>query len=370
MITNVTAYSVKNDAIEAFDDVKAQIDEKGKPILIIFCSPEKDFDYFSEEFHRCYPYATVVGSASYYVYSDKGYAEEALAAQAIYDGIEVSSGIIFEISHYPLRYASSIEYALTRFEDYENMVCLSFTSSMGNSEELVQDTFRSVLQKKFIPVVGGTAGGKDVTQKASVSINGRVLNDATVFVMIKSLKGKILVYKENIFKPTKHLIRATDVDCEERRVYEFEGYPAADVLSMLLHVPIDKLDEVLLTHPMGRISGDDVYITAFKCVNEDKSISYYARIYNQTRLAILEPDDLDKVWEDTARRVKEEIPNPSMTFTVNCVARAFFFDVLKRNDDFCNSLTKNFNHHVGMTGLGEQFNYEHFNQTMVMVVFE
>ncbi len=370
MIRNITAFSKEKNALVAYEHVTEKINEEGKPILIIFCSPEADFEFYAEEFHRDYPKATVLGVTSDVAYSDKGYGEGALVALAAFEGLEISSGTIFEIAHYPARYSESISNAMAKLSDTENTVCLAFSTNTDNCEELVQDTFRKVLEKRKIPVVGATAGGGSSKRSNTVSLDGRVFSDATVFVLLKNLTGKVFVYKENVFKPTKNIVRTTDVDCEERRVYEYDGSPAADVMKMLLGVPEEELNEAIHDHPMGRIVGDDIYITSSAPINEDRSITYYARIYNQTRLAILEPDDLDKVWKETARVIKSKIPRPSMTFTVNCISRWRYFNRKGRDDDFARVLDEEYKTHMGIVGYGEQFNYEHFNQTMVMIVFE
>lgn len=370
MIRNITAFSKEKNALIAYENVTNKINEEGTPVLIIFCSPEPDFEFYTEEFHREYPHTTVIGVTSDFSYSDKGFGQESLLVQAVFDGMEVSAGTIFEITHYPARYSASISHAVSMLSDTDNTVCLAFSTTADNCEELVQDTFRHVLKKKKIPVVGASAGGGRSIRSNTVSLDGRVFSEATVFVLMRSLTGKVFVYKENVFKPTKNIVRTTDVDCEARTVYEYDGNPAADTLKMLLGVAEEELEEALQDHPMGRIVGDDIYITSSGPINKDRSIPYYARIYNQTRLAILEPDDLDRVWSETAKVIKSHIPNPSMTFTVNCVNRWRYFNKKGKNEEFANRLTGEYKTHMGIIGYGEQFNYEHFNQTMVMIVFE
>lgn len=367
---NIVAYSENTDSVKAFEEVKAQIDEAGSPVLIIFCAPGDKFNYFAEEFYNAYPKAQSIGATGYYSYSSKGFSVDALSALVVYDGIECATGALFEISHFPMRYVPAIEKAVASLSSEDNTVGIAFSTAYGNCEELVQDTFREVLGKKNIPVVGGTAGGPTPASKTLVALNGMVYEEAAVFVLIRNLKGSYFIYKENIYRPTKTMVTATDVDCEERIVYEYDERPAKDVIQRVLRADEKDLLETFSDHPMGRITGDEIYITSCNRINKDGSIGYFARIYNQTRLYVLEPDDLDKVWAETAARVHEKIEKPSMCFTVNCFLRALYFDKVGRNSDFNSFLAEGFGNHVGLTGFGEQFNYEHFNQTMVMVVFE
>ncbi|MBP5453041.1 MAG: hypothetical protein J6Y09_00265, partial [Lachnospiraceae bacterium] len=209
MIKNIVAYSEEQDQDKAFKEVKEKIDSGGVPKLIIFFSPAKGFVFFSKNFRSAYKKATCIGSTTYVSFSSAGNSNNALEALAVYDGIELSSGTLFEIDHYPMHYAQSIENALTKFKDYKNTVCIQFSTAKGMCEELVQDTFRYVLERRKIQVVGGTAGGENTDAKNYVSLDGEVYNNASVFVMIKNLGGKIITDKENIFKPTKHYCMAT-----------------------------------------------------------------------------------------------------------------------------------------------------------------
>lgn len=369
-MNNIVAYSEKNDAEEALYEVKAQIDAKGKPSLIIFSSDSERFSFYAEEIKKAYPHAKSIGSSGKMTYTSKGFSENAFSVIAIYDGIEASTGALFEITHYPMRYSSSIEKALCELSDLENTVCIAFNTAYGNCEELVQDTFKKVLGERNIPVVGGTAGAKFITEKTFVALNGLVYDEATVFVIVKNLCGRIYVYKENIFRPTRHFVTATDVDCENRIVYEYDGKPAAEALMEHLDSKDEHMEKVLLQHPMGRIVGNEMYIITPGLINKDGSMLYFARIYNRTKLMILEPDDVDFVWKKTRENVKSVIENPSLTFSVNCYARMRYFEDIGKNGDFNDFLSDGFGNHMCMTGFGEQFNFEHFNQTMVMVVFE
>lgn len=370
MITNLTAFSTNSDYKEAFLEVQREIDKKGVPIFITFCSALAGFKHFTDSFHEKYPDATVIGTTTFYSFSDKGYGIGSLSVLAIFDGVECSSGTLFEITHFPLKYAPSIDAALEDLGSLDNTVCLEYSTAFGNSEELVQDTFKSVLEKKNIPVIGGTAGEKDLETPTKVSLNGTVYDEATVFAFIRNLNGKVFCYKENIYRPTKNVFMATDVDCEERIVYEFDGRPAVDVMKMALEATDEDIWAKLAEHPLGRVTGNEIYITDANRFLPDGSISYFARIYNMTNLVLLEPDDVEKVWRETEGIVKSNVKNPSFVLSINCYARLRYLESLGKAGVFSNFVAGAYGSFYGMTGFGEQFNYEHFNQTMVIMAFE
>lgn len=370
MIRNTVVYSDNKDKLQAFEEIEKKISEGGAPLLIVFFSDAEGFDLLTQKFYKVYPNSTVIGSTSFVSYSSFGHSEYSLVAMAVYDSIEVAADVLLEVSHYPMRYASRVSDACEKLSNTKNTVCLEFCNAHYSCEELIQDTFRSVLEPKKIPVVGGTAGAEVMTHPTNVSLNGIVYSEACVFVLIKNLNGMIYVYKENVFKSTNRYLTATDVDCDERIVYEFDDKPATEAIASALDVPVKQLQDIIPFHPLGRMTGKDIYITSADRLMPDGSMSFFARIYNRAKLAIMEVDDLNRVWDETAKAVKEVIPNPSMSIAVNCYGRALFFRRNKQNTNFANKLTTEYGNFICMSGFGEQFNYEHFNQTMVLLVFE
>lgn len=370
MINNCIAFSNSQDSIKAFDEVRNQIDSKGNPCLIIFSAPVEGFAYFTGEFKKAYPAATIVGVTTVVCFCNLGYVEGGLSTLAVFDGIEYSSGVILETTRYPMRYASKIDDAVKKLSDTENTVCIEFSTAQGKCEELIQDTYRNALEHRGIQVAGGTAGGPAISSKTYVSLDGIVYGEASVFVLIKNLGGRIITYKENIYKPTKHHFMATDVDCDERTVYEYDDRPAAETLALMLGVDVAHLKEALFLKPVGRITGKDLYITDVDKIMPDGSISYFARIYNRTRLVLMEMADIEKVWNETAANIQYEIEKPSMTVAINCYGRTKYFMNTGRFEAFNDKLTCEYGNFVGVSGFGEQINYEHFNKALVLAVFE
>jgi hypothetical protein len=112
---------------------------------------------------------------------------------------------------------------------------LEFSTAKGKSEELVLDTFVSILEPLNIPVFGGNAGVED-GKETLVSLNGKVYENACVFLILRNLRGKIFLYKENIYRPTNHFFIATDVNIDDHIVYELDKKPAAEVIAQTLGI--------------------------------------------------------------------------------------------------------------------------------------
>ena len=355
---------------EAYLEVQTQLDSQGaSPILIIVFAEVDMLWFFASRLQTRYPDATVIGSTTYINYSSEGYSHCGASVMAINSGIEISSGIIFDVDRHPSMYKAHIKEALDKISDYENTCCLEFVTSYGKGEELVLDTFEEVLEGTGIRVAGGSAGAPAERRESFVSLGKDLYKQSCVFVFIHNLEGKIGFFRENIYRPTIHKFTATYVDCEERLVVDYDDKPAADVLAQALNVPVDQLSDALVQHPMGRLVDGDIYITSADQLYDDGSISYFSRIYNHTKMVLLEPDDSRRVWKETAQRVLGEIPKPSFSISVSCFLRTMLFEKENHFSEFVNELRK-FGHFVGVSGCGEQLDYIHLNQTMVLIVFE
>ena len=355
---------------EAYSEIQTQLDShEANPNLIVFFSELDMLWYFSQKFKARYPDAVVIGSSTYVNYSSEGYSHGGASVLAVNSGIEVSAGLLFDVDRHPAMYKLHIKEALEKLSSYENTCCLEFVTAFGKSEELVLDTFEEVLEGTGITVAGGSAGAAIDKKETFVALNGDIYKNTCAFVFIHNLEGKIGFYRENIYKPTSYRFTTTYADCEERTVMEYDGEPAADVLSRVLNVPVEKLKSELSSHPMGRIVDGQISITEAADVFPDGSISYYATIYNHTKLLLLETDNIKRVWNETVQRVKNDFEKPSFTISINCLSRSRLFESQSCFGEFVNVL-RNHGKFIGLSGYGEQLNYVHLNQTMILLVFE
>jgi hypothetical protein len=278
--------------------------------------------------------------------------------------------VLEEVDKYPLKYVDRIEDCVQKFGSYENTLCLEFSTALISSEELILSTLNSVLMKKKIPLFGGSAGDKGTAEKTMISFNGVVLDKACAFVIIKNLSGKIRLYRENIYKPTEHYFTSTKVDVRNRIVYEYDYKPAAEVMAKALNTDVGNLSKYLDSYPLGRIIGSDMYITANQMVTKNNGMAYHARVYNNSRMVLLEPDNYKEVIKRTTEQIKNEVRKPSLTLMVNCLDRSILFESDGYLNTFAKQMGEALGNYIGFAGYGEQLNQQHFNQTMVLAVFE
>ena len=298
MERSVVALTSSSVNEEAYSEIQIQLDShEVSPKLIIFFSEVNMLWFFSQKLQKRYPDAVVIGSSTYVNFNSEGYSHSGASVIAINSDIEVAAGLIFDIDRHPGMYKAHITKALNQLSSCENTCCLEFMTAFGKSEELVLDTFEEILRGTNIKVAGSTAGSNIDEKTSAVALNGDIFVESCAFIFIHNLQGKIQLYRENLFRPTTHQLRITDVDCEQQRVYEFESKPAAEVLCNLLNVDKANLLKTLKINPIGRIEGENILISEAKEIMSDDSIVYYTRLYNMTRVVLLEIDHFDSVCQ-------------------------------------------------------------------------
>lgn len=344
--------------------------ELKNPTLILFYSGVDEFPQYASEIKKKFPQAITMGATTFAAFCKDGAYKDTLMVLGFEDGIRCEASLLEEVDKYALKYYERVERIADKYKNPENTVCLEFSSALISCEELVLSTLNSVLSKKQISVFGGSAGDKGKAEKSLISLNGEVYNNACVFVMIENLNGKIHFYRESIYKPTKHFFKSTKVDVRNRIVYEYDNKPAAQVMADAMGVSLKDLPKYLDSYPMGRIIGNEMYIVANNSITKENGMAYHARIYNNSQIVLLEPDDYKSVIKSTLEQVKQECKKPSLTLMVNCLARSILFEGDGYLNEFATEAGAALGNYVGFAGYGEQLNEHHFNQTMILAVFE
>lgn len=359
--------SSKRDLNEAISEATVGFTS---PKLIIYFSNVEQFEVYTEKMKDKFKNSIILGATTFAGFCKDGAYKDSLLVIGIENGIECYANVLEEVDRYPLKYVNRVIECVNKFHDTTNTVCFEISTALISCEELILSTLNSVLDDNQIPIFGGSAGDYGRAERTMISFNGTVYNNACAFVIIKNLSGKIRLYRENIYKKTIHNFTATKVDVRNRIVYEYDNKPAAKVMAKALNTNVDNLPKYLDSYPLGRIIGNDMYITANQMVTKDYGMSYHAKVYNNSKMVLLEPDDYKTVINETIDKVKKDVPNPSLAIMINCLARSILFEKDGYINEFAKKMSSALGNYIGFAGYGEQLNQEHFNQTMVLAVFE
>lgn len=359
--------SSKSDLKEAVSEAAAGLKS---PKLILFFSDVPHFEEYTKKIKDKFKDSVIIGATTFAGFCKDGTYKDTLLVMGIEDGIECYADVLEEVDRFPLKYVERVTGCVNKFHDASNTVCFEISTALISCEELVLSTLNSVLEKKNISLFGGSAGDTGRAEKTMISFNGTVYDRACAFVIIKNLSGKIRLYRENIYKPTSHYFTATKVDVRNRIVYEYDNRPAARVMAEAMNTTVKELHKYLDSYPLGRIIGSDMYITANQMVTKNDGMCYHARVYDNSKMVLLEPDDYKSVINKTIENVKKDVPNPSLAIMINCLARSMLFEKDGYLNEFAKRMGSALGNYIGFAGYGEQLNNQHFNQTMVLAVFE
>lgn len=341
------------------------------PKLILYFSPCEHFKEYTELLHARFPNAVCMGSTSIATFSRKGADFNELIAVGIESGIRCSAGVLHDIDKYPIKYAGNVQQCVNELGTSRNTVCFELTTGILCAEESVLSTLNSVLAEKNIPVFGGSAGDAGTMSGTMVALNGKIQERSAVFVLIHNEGGAIHFFRENIYKPIPgKTLLSTRVDIASRKVIEYDHMPALRAYAKALDVSESAATQLFDTHPTGRIIGDEIFITANRSAETDKSITYHARIYENSQVALLEPGDYRTINQATMEKIKNACPHPSFTLVCNCLARTLLFQGEGYLPEFTRVLEDTVGNFIGFSGYGEQLKQHNFNQTMVVCVFE
>lgn len=348
--------------------------EMTSPKFVWFTTAVGAFRETTEKMHQRFPNSVVMGTTSIAAFSHEGIFYDTLEVLAIQNGVNCVANVLEEANHCPLKYVDRVQEAVRSLGSHGNgdTICLTATNGLIACEESVLAVLNSVLRKENISVFGGTAGDKGLAEKTYVSLNGRVYDTACVFVLLRNLGGRIHLYRENIYTPICEPLTATKVDAFSRKVMSYEGRPASEMEAQMHGIAVSQMDRGFLdSNPVGRIIGKDMYIIANDDLDSDRrTMKYHARIYENDQIVMLQPDDYRQVNRETMERIRRDVPRPSMSIMVNCLARTLLFESEGYAGDFFRSMGNVLGDYVGWGGYGEQIYEQHFNQTMIVAVFE
>lgn len=341
------------------------------PKLILFFSAVDSFDEYTKLIHEKFPNSICMGATSIAMFSNTGAEKNVLKAVAFESGIQCSADVLEDVDLYPIKYVERVKRCAEQVPSTKNTICLEFTTALLCAEESVLSTLNTILMDKNIPVFGGTAGDAGTATGTKVSLNGKVRERSAVFAIIHNESGAIKVFRENIYKPvTGNVLTATKADGFKRTVYEYNHQPATKVFASELGVPESQISNYFDTNPLGRIVGNELYITANCAKADHQGMTYHARIYNNSKIMVLGPQDYKTTIAETMDKIKREVPHPSFSIMCHCLARTLLFDGDGYLTEYAKTMGSVLGDYIGFSGYGEQYGEEHFNQTMTVAVFE
>lgn len=338
------------------------------PALVIFTAPFEFFKDTACKLSGKFPDAEVIGGVADTVTGGADM-EGNISILALFDSdSDISTGYITEIDKYPVRMVKELERSADEVNaGEEDTVCFELCTG---SEECLMTTLNSVFESRGIVTFGATVYTEGHTHRM-VSYNDCVYDNACVYAVIRNKRGKVKVYRENIYEiddSAAHVV--TKADRENRIIRQLDGLPAFDVYAKTLGAKIDDCTKSGIYIPMGRAIGREVYIFTINSVDADGSIHTQRVVNESDEVYMLRLGDCDKKTAETFDEIKRCFGRGSLMIAANCVHRHRMFEQEGFAEEYYRRASEAGGRIFCVISGGEQFKNQHINQTMVCAVFE
>lgn len=371
------AFSSNRNTEFAVQEIFQQLKSVNYKVVIFFASVSYDFSLLSKKLKEKFPNAQVVGVSTSGEITNRGFFKNSLVVTTMSDEqTRVAGVLIDDADKFPIVYKNQIEKAATSVgirlhSNGGNKDCfaLTFVNGLCNAEEATLSLLNSIIDDREFNIIGGSAGDDLKFTQTYVSLNGEVVSHGAVVLFVKTSK-KFVIKKENIFKPSGKHASITGVNVENRTINSINKQNPKSCYAKILGITESAVADSSLSHPIGRVFGDDVFISSIANINSNGTISMYARILPGMEVEILNPLDIIETTKETGQKVREEIHHPGFVLFINCILRTIMFEKQHKSSDVIRAWNENYSTYCGFSSYGEQINRLNSNQTLLVLAIE
>ena len=364
-----SVFSDKNNVEEAVRDIKHQLNNINPRVVVFFSSSCFDKDKVSRLMKENFKSSDVFGcTTSGEIVSGKMLKNSIVAMALSSDIIEDARVEVVE----NLKDRIGVKKAFAEFNNYygesvsnsgySQYVGIVLIDGLSGTEEMIMDTVGDLTTHLFI---GGSAGDDLKFNKTYVFANGKVYSNAAVLVLLKS-KAPFDIIKTQSFKVLDKKLVATKVNEKNREVIEFNNIPAVKAYAQAIGVPEDKLADHFMSHPVGLVIDDEVFVRSPQQI-KGNSIIFYCNILEGMEVSLLESTNIVNDTESALNAKIKELGGLSGIINFNCILRTLELEQKNQTKEygkiFSNIPT------IGFSTYGEEY-LGHINQTSTMLVFK
>lgn len=355
------------DINQAVQTISREIGDSDARLVIYFASSQYDPEQLAKTMASAFPGIPTVGCTTAGEISSGLMTEHSISAMSLGSEIvrRVEAKIIPNISRNPREQLTSAFEELSqslgqKIADlhHEKFIGLVLVDGLSKSEEQMMAALGDLTNITFI---GGAAGDDLQFKKTHIFVGPKAASDAAAIIVIEAATP-FQILKTQSFRPMPQRLIATKVDERQRLVMEFNGQPAAVVYAKAIGVTLDKAPTQFMTHPLGLVAGDDIFVRSPQRI-DGQSMYFYCSILEGMELALLEATDIVK---DTQTAVLA-IPNAIALLDFHCILRTLEL----RQKGQCTQYGAIFSKipTIGFSTYGEEY-IGHINQTSTMLVFQ
>jgi len=365
------------------DAVSQAIKGLTNPKAIIFFTDYKEIKEVNELVAQKYPDINILGIAGSSFYNGKALdsadqygdkKENSVRVMAFLDESEVEMGVIRDVNDTPIVSLREFDEKIRKVDpNRENTVCMTF--NLGE-EEAVVSTLKPILKKYNVPMMGGTVGGfMGKNEEPFFVLNGEVYKNASAYVLVKNKAGKVKIYRQDIYEQDgDEMLTITKVANRiSREIKQINGGRPDKLYSEKYHIDISDLKKNLigytLKNPLGAVIGSEHYVISMADYLADGTVTTFKKVSEGETIVHMKASNHDKKEKELIEKIKREMSKRTLVFSVDCLFRVIYYNNEKYLDTYLSGMAS-LADHVGIIGVGEQSQDQHFNQTMICAVFE
>ncbi len=268
---------------------------------------------------------------------------------------------VVPIAEPPILSRNDLRKAYDRVKDNPNAFMYLIADGLSGQEDMIM-TSLYFMDHNF-KMIGGSAG--DTSYDSTLIYYGRQrVKHIAVFI---DCRRHTEVVKENIYVPTGKKLLVTKADPIKRIVYTFNNRPADEEYARVLGIPLYDLRNEFISHPLGQKTDGELFINSPQRIQHDHSIKFYSEIIPNKFVDVLELGDMDVIMEQTRKKMGMK---PSVLLSINCILRDQYFTKNGKWHQVFTSLERMNSSQSGYISAGEQYEFQHCNQTMVLLGIE
>lgn len=234
----------------------------------------------------------------------------------------------------------------------------------GAEEKLTAELFRAL---PAIPIVGGSAGDNLNFEETRVLHNGAFRSKIATFTLV-STEIPFSIISMQHHQPTPTRLVVTKADAATRRVYEFNGMPAAEAYAEAIGVELSDLNFTKFSqHPLMVRVGQKYYIRSPRQVENHGAMSFFCAIEEGVVLRIgVTVGAIETLRSEVVQAHTRVKGTQAMLIFDGALRR---FELEEQGLDAEAGAILAAGKALGFNTYGEQLDALHINQTLVGVVF-
>lgn len=359
------------DAGAAVEEACAGWPKETPSLLLAFASTKQDGEAVRAALTAKYPGALIAGCSTTGEHLDGRHANGTLTLAALYTPtVEWAVERISPLSSFNDELArAAVDRALFKLavdksqHDPRELIGVLLCDGLAGKEEAVAAAVAEALDGA--PLVGGSAGDDLAFKATTVLTRDMAGSDAAVLIVGKGPAGFYSILKHQHFTARSMPMAVTRADPALRRVYEIDGYPAAETYARALGVARAELADASFLNPVLVTVQGEQYVRSVQSVGEDGSLTFYCAVEEGWILDLAGHHEM----ADTLRRdlagLRCNGRQPGFLIGFNCILRALEAQKRGLHEELGAIVAETALASIGFDTYGEVKDGLHINQTLV-----